>query len=144
MDLQQTKQSGFTLIEILVVLSVISIVLLISIPISTSFIERKNEETVLHILEYDLLYLQNQTLGSSYYNRIVLYEDRYVIETSDNKDIIRNLPTGWRINRRQYRSIAFNEYGTIRQAGTIQLISPKNKYNIVFPPGKGRGYIEKQ
>jgi competence protein ComGD len=139
------KQAGFTILEVLIVLSISVILLSISVPLAHHLLQQKTEEKVLNTFLYDILYLQNQSLiTEEQYLRLALYKKSYTIVGINNETIERQLPIGWEIDRRTLSEISFNSKGSIRKAGTIQIITPQNKYNVVFPLGKGRGYIEKQ
>ncbi|MFS0672803.1 competence type IV pilus minor pilin ComGD [Ornithinibacillus sp. 179-J 7C1 HS] len=141
----QNNQLGYSLVEILVVLSIMAIILSFTVPVTHSLLESKTEKEFFARLQYDILYLQNQSLGvKDEYLRIILYQNSYTLIGQKNEHIERRLPTGWKINTRTLQTISFNQNGSIRRAGTFQINTPKNTYNIVFPIGKGRGYIEKQ
>lgn len=139
-----TKQAGFTLIELLVVVSIVTLILAITLPVSFSLLEKKTEEKILQLLQYDILFMQNESIGNQKYLRMIFTSSSYQIVDNEKKLLERKLPEGWEIKKRTLDSISFNHNGTIRKAGTIQIISPTNQFNIVFPIGKGRGYIAKQ
>lgn len=138
------KELGFSLLETLVALSILAIILSISVPISHALLGKMTEEKVLEQFQYDVLFLQNQSMVTNDYLRIKLNQNSYTLIGNKIEPIERKLPSGWRIDQRTLQSISFNENGTIRYAGTIQITAPTNSYIIVFPIGKGRGYIEKQ
>ena len=138
------KQQGFSLIEVLVTLSILGIILTIFFPISNSLLETKTEEKVFDMFQYDVLFLQNKSMGTNNYTRMVLKPNGYTITDHNTILIERELPDGWEIDPRNLVNISFNRSGAIRNAGTIKIVSPKNTYNVIFPIGKGRGYIEKQ
>ncbi|WP_047979924.1 competence type IV pilus minor pilin ComGD [Ornithinibacillus contaminans] len=142
--METLKHNGFSLIELLITLSIWILLLSLSVPVLISLQEKKTEDNFLLTLQNDIIYIQNVSLGSKTYNRIIL--DRYSYRIVDNKNasIVRNLPDGWEIDRRTLEEISFNRNGTIRKAGTIQIRTKQNKFNMIFPIGKGRGYLEKQ
>ncbi|WP_010096975.1 competence type IV pilus minor pilin ComGD [Ornithinibacillus scapharcae] len=141
---KQTKQYGFTLIELLAVLSIVAIILTITIPTAIGLLEKKTEEKVLQQFQYDILFLQNESIGQERYLRMFFSDGTYQIIDNQKQLLERKLPDGWEIKQRTLDNISFNQNGTIRKAGTLQIRSPKNQYNIIFPLGKGRGYIVKQ
>ncbi|MEN2464971.1 competence type IV pilus minor pilin ComGD [Ornithinibacillus sp. JPR2-1] len=138
------KQLGFSLLETLVALAILAIILSISVPVSHALLGKLTEEKILAQFQYDVLFLQNQSMVTNDYLRIKLEKNSYTLIGDSIEPIERKLPNGWSIDQRTLQSISFNENGTIRYAGTIQISSPTNSYIIVFPIGKGRGYIEKQ
>ena len=145
--LKHHKQNGYSLIELLVVLSVFAIIILLTVPTSFSLLEKKTEEKVLGIFQYDILFLQNQSIANGSevdYLRMVLYKNSYIITDTKKVQLTRELPDGWQIDPRTMKSISFKHNGTIKYSGKIEIISPTNRYIITFPIGKGRGYIEKR
>ncbi|MBS3679588.1 hypothetical protein KGF86_05120 [Ornithinibacillus massiliensis] len=130
--------------ETLVALAILAIILSISVPVSHALLGKLAEEKILAQFQYDVLFLQNQSMVTNDYLRIKLDQNSYTLIGDSIDPIERKLPNGWRIDQRTLQSISFNENGTIRYAGTIQFSSPTNSYIVVFPIGKGRGYIEKQ
>lgn len=140
----QPNHSGFTLIELLVVLSIVAIILTFTIPTAFSLLESKAEEIVLQQFQYDVLFLQNESIRKERYLRLIFTEDGYQIIDNNKQILERELPDGWEIKQGVLHNISFNKNGTIRKAGTIQINSSKHHYHIIFPIGKGRGYIAKQ
>ena len=140
------KQQGFTLIEVIVAFSIFAILILLTVPSTYSLLEKKTEEKILKLFQYDILYLQNKSManGTQDYLRLELNQDSYTITDTKNELVVRELPHGWEIDPRNLKTISFNHNGTIRFAGTIEILSPKNRYTVTFPIGKGRGYIEKR
>ncbi|MEN2765995.1 competence type IV pilus minor pilin ComGD [Ornithinibacillus xuwenensis] len=142
--MRTTNQKGFTLIESLVVLTIWLMILSLSVPLINSLYHKKTEEFFFNTLQYDILYVQSQAIGSNDYVRIILEKQSYILVDSANQETIRKLPKGWSLDRRTLDTISFNSNGAIRKAGTIQIQTNRTKYKIVFPLGKGRGYIVKQ
>ncbi|WP_430785290.1 competence type IV pilus minor pilin ComGD [Virgibacillus flavescens] len=142
------NKNGFTLIEMILVLGVLAVCILLSPPIKTSIIDNQKEKQFLTTFENDLLFMQSISYLSAENFRMEIKTDTYVIIGRHQGDLFlsRSIPKGWVINRRTIQSgiISFNQNGTIRQPGTIQLVTKRSTYTIVFPLGKGRCYIEKQ
>ncbi|MFZ3577851.1 competence type IV pilus minor pilin ComGD [Virgibacillus sp. DJP39] len=141
----QTK-NGFTLLEMILVLGVVSALLLLSTPVMVSLLENQKDEQFLTTFENDVLYMQSISYLSKDYIGIKIYSDNYTILEGHTNTILkrRAIPPGWSFDLRTLKElISFNQNGTIRQSGTIYLTTTNNSYKIVFPPGKGRCYIEK-
>lgn len=84
---------GFTLLEVLIVLSILSILITLSVPISKSLFEKQEEKQFLNTLESDILYIQNLSLGTRSRSTIEFHKDHYTIfKTRTEKPIIRYLP----------------------------------------------------
>ncbi|MFD2046052.1 competence type IV pilus minor pilin ComGD [Ornithinibacillus salinisoli] len=142
----KSKRNGFTLVELLFVLAILSILLALTMPLTISTVSNQQENQFFNTFQFDVLYTQNLSLGSKDYIRIIFNQEDYTILNGTTQEIIatRELPPGWRIDKRNLNSISFNRNGSIRQAGTISVFTGRSTYKIIFPIGKGRGYIEKE
>src|SRR5690625_2555340 len=69
---------GFTLLELLAVLLIISVMLAIAIPLSYSIIEKQQTKNFFDLLESDIFYIQNQSVGTQNNGRIILENDHYL------------------------------------------------------------------
>jgi len=140
------SNQGFTLLEVIFVLFVWSILITLSVPILFTNIDHHIEKEFFKTLESDILLVQTTSHGTTLNNAsIVFNNDSYIVRILGDEDKImnRNYPAGWKTDGRSFKKISFKN-GTIRQPGTILLKSPKDDYRIIFPLGKGRGYVEKQ
>ncbi|HLR01331.1 MAG TPA: competence type IV pilus minor pilin ComGD [Virgibacillus sp.] len=137
------KLSGFTLIEMLIALSVIAILLLLYVPIQHSTILNLEEKKFFEQLDYDLQLLQNKSLGSTKTWALQFENNGYHILTLKEKPLIkRELPENWRINYRVSKTIHYSSTGTFKDPGTISIHTTKNNYRLVFPFGKSRYRLE--
>ncbi|WP_161493847.1 competence type IV pilus minor pilin ComGD [Virgibacillus necropolis] len=142
------NKNGFTLIEILFVMGVLSLLLLLSAPIKVSILDNQKEEQFLTTLENDLLYMQSISYLSTD-NIIMTFEtNNYFVSSGHGSKVLlrRSIPDEWKFDLRTFQeegSISFNANGTIRKPGNLLLTTNKSSYKIVFPLGKGRCYIEK-
>lgn len=141
------NKSGFTLIEVIFVMGVVSLLLVLSAPIKVSILDNQKEQQFLTTLENDLLFMQSISYLSEDYFEMEIKSDSYTISRGrhENKKVLRrSFPADWKFNLTTIEGlISFNRFGTIRQPGTIFLTTNKSSYKIVFPLGKGRCYIEK-
>jgi competence protein ComGD len=140
------NQLGYSLLETLIVLAIFLMLISLTVPATYSLLEKKNEEKVLELFQYDIFFLQNQSIanGREDYLRMVIHKNGYAIANLQKDLIVRELPRGWEIDPRNLNHISFNHNGSTRFSGTLEIKSPKNRYIVTFPIGKGRGYIEKQ
>lgn len=139
-------KNGFSLIELLVVLSILSIILFIAVPFSYSFIERQQTKHFLNTLESDVFYVQNQSFATLQTARLTFREDHYIVFVHLDGDIkpkIRPYPKNIQVNFHQDNRITFSNNGHYRTPHTISMIVSGEKYQLIFPLGKGRYYIEK-
>lgn len=147
MDLYQLNSNqGFTLLEVIFVLAILSILISLSAPIIFTTLEDQNEKQFFETLNSDLLLIQTASHGTTATDASIVFNDQsYTVRVlgKEEKVMNRTYPTGWKSDGRAFKRISFKN-GTIRQAGTILLQSAESDYRIIFPLGKGRGYIEKQ
>lgn len=141
------KQAGFTLLELLIVLSIWSMLLLLAVPITFNTLNHMKEQQFLNTFKHDVLYTQSLALIN--YNDLVrlrIREDHYEIISGNVNTLnkVRPIPDNWHFYKNSMNDISFTKNGTIRDAGQLTLTTPLSTYQIVFPPGKGRCYIVKQ
>ncbi|WP_176447377.1 competence type IV pilus minor pilin ComGD [Lentibacillus sp. CBA3610] len=137
--------NGFTLIEVLFVLAVLSVLILITTPLQLSVLDKKTEERFLETLEMDLLYMQTLAYNSRMTHRLAFLDsERYEIKANNTSILERTVPEGWEIDTRTLKTISFNKKGTIVKSGTFAIKTLTDHYNVVCPLGKGRCYFEKQ
>ncbi|WP_404453415.1 competence type IV pilus minor pilin ComGD [Oceanobacillus kapialis] len=137
------KEDGFTLIEMLVVLSMLSVMALIAFPLEFRVLKEQQEKQFLNTLASDVMNIQQRSTISTGMNRITFYEDSYLVR-SEQSEIIRDYPDGLTIDTRTNRTINFNHNGNIKNPRTLFISGPIQHYRMVFPFGKGRFYLEKQ
>lgn len=141
------NKNGFTLIEMILVLGVLSIFILLSTPLQVSILDNQKEEQFLTTFQNDLLYMQSISYLSPHDIEMEFTADRYSIRNGHENTILltRSIPAEWEFDMRTFKDkgISFANSGTIRQPGTMFLTTSKTSYRIVFPLGKGRCYIEK-
>lgn len=137
------NREAFTLIELLFVLSLISIIVFISVPIVHHIREQLEIDQFFKIFEADVRYIQNQSLGGSNSIYITLYHDAYTVSELTKDVYTREYPSN--MHTKTNREIVFNRRGTIKDPTTIRFyLEDGTVYKAVFPFGKGRHYIEKQ
>ncbi|UJL44839.1 prepilin-type N-terminal cleavage/methylation domain-containing protein [Virgibacillus sp. NKC19-16] len=137
------KQSGFTLVELLLVLSILSILLLLSVPLNISGLQKHQDKQFLETFQYDVLYIQNLAATTTDDKRVYIrfHNDRYEIIVERKTLETRYYPDGWEVDPRAMGELSFKSTGTIRQPGRIKMTSKHDTYFVVFPLGKGRGYV---
>lgn len=137
---------GFTLLEVLFVLGVWSLLILLSVPLLFKNIDHQVEKQFFDTLESDILLVQTMSHGKpTDQSSITFNEDAYVVRTfAEHEQVMtRSYPDGWKTDGRSFKKLSFKN-GTIRKPGTILLQSDKFDYRLIFPLGKGRGYVEKE
>lgn len=139
------NEEGFTLLEVVFALTIWTILITITVPIVLTNLNEHKEKEFIKILMSDILHVQ--TISHGTYNKdasIKFNETHYMINyRSNSNNISRPYPKGFNSEERTFNEVSFLN-GTIRKAGTVLLRSEDTNYRIIFPFGKGRGYIEKQ
>src|SRR5699024_2676084 len=128
-------------------LALLTTLMALIVPISFNRMNDLTEQQFLKIFSNDILYTQNLAMNYPEKNvRLRFRENHYeiVIDHSGKIEIKREIPPNWEIYSYTIDEISFNKVGTIRYAGTINIITPSATYEIVFPLGKGREYIVKK
>lgn len=140
------KKNGFTLLEMLIVLSIWSVIILLVVPISDPHIAIQREKRFLETFEHDVLFIQRlSTITLEEEVRIEFSDNKYSILRGNKDEIIaeRNIPSNWELQLRLLKNISFDHYGRVRYPRTITITTPLSEYDIIFPLGKGRCYIVK-
>jgi|SRR5690625_837768 len=138
---------GFTLIEQLISLTVLTVIIMLIVPITFHRMNDISEQQFLNVLSNDILYTQNMAFSyPEIYIRLRFYQDHYelIVGHFGNIPIRRSIPENWKISSSSLSEIIFSKNGTIRQGGTLTIVTPANTYDVVFPLGKGREYIVKR
>ncbi|MGP4065095.1 competence type IV pilus minor pilin ComGD [Oceanobacillus sp. M65] len=138
------REDGFTLIEMLMVLGIISTLVLLAFPLQFNVLKEQEEKQFLKTLASDVSYIQQRSTLTSGMNRITFNENSYRITVDGRPSMNRAYPEGLTIDTRTDRNITFNYNGNIKNPRTLYLVSSLNSYRMVFPFGKGRFYLEKQ
>ena len=143
----KTEKNGFTLIESILVLFIVSIMSFVFIANVVPIYNKKVIETFLHQFEKDMMYAQQYALVNKEPTAILFVptENRYTI--SENKI---TLP----LVKREYNNeitiqatnfsnrIVFNGNGSIQKSGTIHITYKTQTYKVVYYLGKGRFNIQ--
>ncbi|KGX89183.1 hypothetical protein N784_00525 [Pontibacillus litoralis JSM 072002] len=145
---QYNNHRGFTLLELLAVLSIASLLLAISIPLSNHLQMKHEEKLFLKQFQADILFIQQQTMTTGIRHSLTFVNDHtYKLYTyQQGQEIIGEvvLPSHMTVQTLTSSStIQFNEKGTVLRPGTLYFHSPNTTYKAVFTIGKGRCYVTK-
>lgn len=139
--------NGFTMIEVIFVLGVLSILLLLSAPLKVSILDNQKEEQFLTTFQNDILYLQSISYLTEGDIEMEFHATSYSIRDGHQNKILltRSFPADWDFDLRIYKNkgISFAPSGAITQPGNILLTTNRAAYKIIFPFGKGRCHIDK-
>ncbi|MDQ0351010.1 competence protein ComGD [Alkalibacillus filiformis] len=137
------NSNGFTLIEQLIVLSVILTILFFSWYNFHSINTNRTTQHVLDTFEQDIFYIQQHSL--LYQRRLTLLftsSNSYIIYRSSLESPIIEREFGEDVQfQYETRRISFTPRGTIVDPRTIYISINGQTYEVTFPFGKGRYYV---
>ncbi|MEK4200681.1 competence type IV pilus minor pilin ComGD [Cytobacillus sp. FSL K6-0265] len=139
------SQSGFTLIESLIVWSVFSVILFITAINLEHQFEEYDDQAFFAMFEGDLLYAQqyaivNQTTVSVY---LLPDEHEYIFSNGQNIFFRQKYSEQYFITSGTMPlHFKFLNSGKINRFGYLQIKSSANQYKFVFQIGRGRFYVE--
>jgi prepilin-type N-terminal cleavage/methylation domain-containing protein len=139
------KNGGFTLIELVVTIAILSIVLSITIPkisIDFGYMDKMANEFVM-----DVRYIQIENMKNPSQNyKIRIYEDigKYTVNNSDVVEKVVTFKEKYIIRYSNIGSIGFNGEGTPVNAGTFTIINTitNETKNVSIVPTTGRTIIK--
>lgn len=142
------RMKGYTLIEILVVLALLSILLSMAVP-NWSLYKRMKENMELETLKKDLLFTRNSAIleGTEYYVDFHYLENSYSIRNNKAYGAKKTVcfKDGISLNNRAGTiTFHFKRNGTIGEAGTLKLKNSKNEdLELTLTPVTGNINIKK-
>lgn len=138
------NEEGFTFIELLYVLLIVSILSLLVVPPMYHVYQEQQKNQFFTLLDSDILYIQNQAIARKTNFRIVFDTEYYVVMEKDKQIYKRDYPNHLSYSKATTNRIVFNTLGTVRNPTTYLFYdqSKGKRYEMVFPLGKGRQYVE--
>src|SRR5699024_2184960 len=141
------NKNGFTLMEVLLVLSIIVIMLLLVIPLNILLLDKEREKQFIKEFSSDILLMQAYSRTSLLETRLKFYQDenKYKIHIGTGKPLVeKEIPEDWVFQIRGYNyEIQFSNSGAVNKLGNIVLKTKHHTYKFIFSLGKGRFRIEK-
>lgn len=134
------KVHGFTLIEMIFVISIVSLIMLISMILSKNSVENVNLNKGLQDFEVKLEYLETKSIASKRPILVWFKPNSSQIEYQIKRNEIHTLSLykGHISNDNHFTTLVFDGEGNINQFGTLKMVFNNKKYNIVFRIEKGR------
>lgn len=142
------NQKGFTLLESLLVLFIVSTMSLILMANITPIYHKKVIETFLNQFEKDMLYAQQYALVNEELVFVLFKSEQnlYKIESNEQEvDLLtRNYHPKIKIEGATLTNkITYISNGSIQKSGTMFISYKDSTYKVIFYLGKGRFNIEK-
>jgi competence protein ComGD len=143
------KENGFTLVEMLIVLTMISVLSMLVIPKMDDLIEKKHIDYFIEQFKDDMLYAQQYALTHKCTVTVVfsLQQPGYRVMKGNvfgRLLLHRSYSDNMKFQLVTLQSpLIFFPNGNINRAGTLLVRYGKQTYQIVFLLGKGRFYVQK-
>lgn len=140
------RERGFTLIEVLIVLTIVIFIISFSTIRMTHISEQKNLEYFIDMFEKDIFLMQQLAISNN-----IIYSLQF--NTKDNYYFIYDSPLNPPVLKRTFDSninisfltlsnpIRYQPSGNIMNPGTIKVSYNNKSKQIIFPFGKGRFYV---
>lgn len=141
------NNQGFTLLEFLLVLSIIGIMTIIVMPIGQKWIYTTAEEDAINSIITTVYALQSYSMANQAYTRLSFRKEgsrtMYIAATTDGQEFSRKLlPEGMTVaSSGNIKSIDFHANGDIVNFGTIIIIRKSSRTKITFQFQRGRVII---
>ncbi|PLR68115.1 hypothetical protein CYJ36_08345 [Bacillus sp. UMB0893] len=142
------SQKGYTLIEAIIVLSIVAILMLMTFISAQSVQSQKTAELFFEALERDVLHAQQHAIVNKKSVSILFdpanhkyfaveggLESKRILTVDYDASITVDPLT-------MDARILFNNIGGISQSGTMNVYCNKKKYKMIFYMGMGRMYVE--
>lgn len=137
------KQHGFTLLEMLLVLFIISLLSVITYFNVAPLYEKQKVEQFLKQFSQDILYMQQLAISRQSHYTLRWFKERHLYSIGESGAekllLIREYDSDIKIDLNTFPNpMTYNARGNINQGGTILLSYRTHTYEIVFQLGRGR------
>lgn len=142
------NNKGFTLIEMLLVMSVIMVISTLSFYSFQSYCDKKKLDYFMEQLEEDILFAQMTAMTSQRVVYVNFGNEYYTVKDQNifAKELLKRYYGEGIIvtflTSSMNKQVVFYPNGNIKKIGKVQVKCKKYKYTIVFQLGRGRFYYE--
>lgn len=137
---------GFTLIEVLLVLSILFVITSSVLFVSSSYIQKNSIHLFINQFKLDVYHLQSLSVSEGIYSTLVFDSTRtsYTTRKSFYEPLVkRTLPPGVTLSSQSGLSeLSFHPNGSIEKFGTFIFNTPNGDLLVKFYIGKGRIAVE--
>ncbi|MGE6369128.1 competence type IV pilus minor pilin ComGD [Planococcus kocurii] len=136
------KECGFTLLEMLLVLTVLMTIVSILIPSYQAFTTQKEEQQFFNILQQDIYFAQSQSYSLGKTAKIIFREEKGTYEIFTDLQMVvvsRKMPVSVSLKKTSnLTEIYFNSNGSVVQSGTFRFATSRGEKALVVHLGRGR------
>lgn len=134
------NNKGFTLIEMIIVLSILSIIVLITIHISINSVDKLGLTNGINDFETKLEYIETKSLSTKQPILVWFKPNSHKIQYQTNNGDIQsiNLYKGKVSKDNKFTTLVYDGKGNINQFGTLKLDFNNKHYLVIFRIDKGR------
>lgn len=137
--MDRSSQQGFTLLELLLVLSVVFILTAFAVPVGQKWTQQKADEKGVQSIVATIHSVQSHALANGIWTSIKFTGQTYVIRAEGGKDIARGaLPEGFRFAGNAQDEIIFLPNGNIVRPGTVVFASKSGGVSLKLQFVRGR------
>ena len=140
------NERGFTLIEVLLVLSIVFVISSTILFVSHSYVEKNSFQVFMNQFKLDVYHLQSLSITNGTYSALVFDNNgtTYITRKSFYEPIVkRKLPKGVSLSpKSSLTEIAFHPNGAVEKFGTLIFDTPEGVILLRIYIGKGRMTIE--
>lgn len=147
MKIADNKENGFTMIELILVLSIVTIMSAIIIPVGEKWIRTTTEEDAINSLVVTIHSLQSYAMANKVYTRLSFRSEgsrtQYVAAAPGRIEFSRKiLPEGmYVLGSSKLKAVEFHSTGNIINSGTLTLGSNSGITTFTFQFERGRMII---
>lgn len=146
---EKTRESGFTFLEMILVLAVLSIMTAIILPIGDKWMQAESEDNALQAFMSTVYSLQAYSManyaatGLEFRDSGTEYTSFYLLSKEGKVEVAQNVfPKGMRLaSSSQLKSINFDGNGDILKSGTMAFLTSSGIIEIRFQFQRGRMII---
>lgn len=137
------RQGGFTFLEMLLVLSIVSILSVVTYFNVAPLYEKQKVEQFLKQFSQDILYMQQLAINRRNHHILRWFPEKHMYSISESGKersiLLRKYEDDIQIDLNTFPNpMTYNASGNINKGGTIVLSYRKRTYEIVFQLGRGR------
>lgn len=140
------NSKGFTLIEVLLVLSIVFVITSSVLFVSSSYVQKNSLQLFINQFKLDVYHLQSVSVSDGIYSTLVFDDTRtsYTTRKSFYQPLVkRTLPKGVTLsNQSGLSQLSFHPNGSIEKFGTLIFNTPNGDLIFRFYIGKGRIAVE--